>query len=192
MAQPLDVAVRELTRDTADAGKGDCPPLLKGTVPFSGERDRILVLVTDGQVGNEDQILRLLGKRLGGLRIFTLGIDQAVNEGFLKRLAALGGGFCEVVESEDRLDEVMKRLHSRIGTPLLTGLRLEAAGFGVEERATVPSRVPDLFAGAALTIMGRYRGVAEGSFLVSGQGGSITVPSAGSAILPIITAGGKR
>src|SRR2546422_7760728 len=39
--------------------------------PELSPRERILVLITDGQVGNEDQILRLLGKRLGGLRIFT-------------------------------------------------------------------------------------------------------------------------
>ena len=48
------------------------------------------------------------------MRIFTLGIDQAVNEGFLKRLACLGGGCCELVESEDRLDDVMDRIHRRI------------------------------------------------------------------------------
>jgi Ca-activated chloride channel family protein len=157
MAQPLDLAVKQLE----EASRGRQPPEV--------QRDRILVLITDGQVGNEDQILRLLGKRLAGLRIFTLGIDQAVNEGFLKRLATLGGGFCEVVESEDRLDEVMKRLHSRIGTPVLTGLKLEEAGFGIAAGMTVPSRLPDLFAGAALQVMGRYQGVPEGSFLVSGQ-----------------------
>ncbi len=56
------------------------------------ERDRILVLVTDGQVGNEDQVLKVLGARLKGIRVFTLGIDQAVNEGFLRRLAELGAG----------------------------------------------------------------------------------------------------
>src|SRR3954453_18404017 len=93
MAQPLDLAVKQL------AATADGP-----------QRERILELITFGQVGNEDQILRLLGKRLVGLRIFTLGIDQAVNEGFLKRLAALGGGFCEVVESEDRLDEGRHKL----------------------------------------------------------------------------------
>src|SRR5205807_342723 len=131
MAQPLDLAVKQL------AAAADAP-----------QRDRILVLITDGQVGNEDQILRLLGKRLGGLRIFTLGIDQAVNEGFLKRLAALGGGFCEVVESEDRLDEVMKKLQRRIEQPLLSGLHLEAVGFRMEPQTMVPARLPDLSAAA--------------------------------------------
>ncbi len=61
-------------------------------------RDRILVLVTDGQVGNEDQVLRSIGPRLKRIRVFTLGIDQAVNGGFLRRLAeqGQGGSSCEL------------------------------------------------------------------------------------------------
>jgi Ca-activated chloride channel family protein len=153
LAQPLEHAVKELAKTASET-----------TGPK--DRERILVLITDGQVGNEDQILRALGKRLANLRIFTLGIDQAVNAGFLKRLAALGGGFCELVESEDRLDEVMDKLHGRIATPVLTGLRLEAAGFRLDPETIVPAHLPDLFAGAAVTIMGRYRGAAKGSLVL--------------------------
>jgi Ca-activated chloride channel family protein len=159
MAQPLDLAVRALT----EASGGRQSP------GAAAPRDRILVLITDGQVGNEDQILHLLGKRLAGLRIFTLGIDQAVNEAFLKRLATLGGGFCEVVESEDRLDEVMKRLHSRIATPVLSGLNVEASGLRLQAETVVPGRLPDLFTGAALTVLGRYQGAHEGSLVLSGR-----------------------
>jgi Ca-activated chloride channel family protein len=144
MAQPLDWAVRNLT----------------------GQRDRVLVLVTDGQVGNEDQILNLLGQRLQGIRIFTLGIDRAVNEAFLKRLAALGGGSCDVVESEDRLDEVMGKVQRRIGTPLLTGVQFEAGGVRLEADAQVPARLPELYAGVPLQVMGRYRGAPEGSVVL--------------------------
>ena len=79
------------------------------------------MLVTDGQVGNEDQILQDLGPALARIRVFTLGIDQAVNEAFLRRLAELGRGSCELVESEDRLDEVMTAIHRQIGTPLADG-----------------------------------------------------------------------
>lgn len=138
MAQPLDLAVANLKHDLG--------------------RDSILVLVTDGQVGNEDQILKSLGKRVANLRIFTLGIDMAVNEGFLKRLAILGGGCCDLVESEDRLDEVMDKIHRRIAAPVLTGLHLEAGSFKIDQDTLVPARMPDLFAGVSLVVMGRYHG----------------------------------
>jgi Ca-activated chloride channel family protein len=140
------------------------------------------VLVTDGQVGNEDQLLRLLSQRLGGVRVYTVGVDTAVNEGFLKRLAGLGGGACELVESEDRLDEVMDRVHRRIGTPLLTGLELEPAGLDVDRASLAPGRLPDLFAGSPLVVSGRFEGAPEGDVVVrgrdaAGQPWSATVPT---------------
>ena len=88
---------------------------------------------------------RHLGPALARIRVFTLGIDQAVNEAFLRRLAELGRGACELVESEHRLDEVMAAIHRQIGTPLLTGLALEPEGFTIEADSLVPERLPDLF-----------------------------------------------
>jgi len=67
--EPLEQAVRLLTDET------------KGARP--ADRDRVLVLVTDGQVGNEDQILQRIGARLAGIRVHVVGIDRAVNAGFL-------------------------------------------------------------------------------------------------------------
>ena len=130
------------------------------------ERDRVLVLVTDGQVGNEDQVLATLGRKLNGIRVFTLGIDLAVNEAFLRRLAERGGGACELVESEQRLDEVMQSVHRRIGAPLLTGLYLEGEGVAIEPGEVVPRRLPDLFNGSPLLILGRYHGREESSLAI--------------------------
>ena len=139
----------------------------------SHDRERILVLVTDGQVGNEDQVLKVLGARLKGIRVFTLGIDQTVNEGFLRRLAELGqgGGSCELVESEDRLDAVMDVIHRRIGTPVVTDVCLlpEASGLDFLADTLVPDRPPSLFAGSPLLLMGRYRGRPKGAVELRGQ-----------------------
>lgn len=136
MAQPLDRAVQALSEDMG--------------------RDRILVLLTDGQVGNEDQILKMLAPRLAGIRIFTLGIDQAVNAGFLRRLAMAGGGSFDVVESEDRLDDVMDKIQRRIGPPVLSNLTLE--GDGIDTSTLTTPKLPDIFAGSPLTLLGRFRG----------------------------------
>ena len=108
-----------------------------------------------------------------GIRVFTLGIDRAVNEGFLRRLAELGqgGGSCELVESEDRLDAVMDSIHRRIGTPVVTDVGLEPAASGLEvlADALVPDRPPSLFAGSPLLMLGRYRGRPHGPVEVCGK-----------------------
>ena len=118
----------------------------------------MLVLVTDGQVGNEDQILARTAAALAGVRVHTVGIDQAVNAGFLGRLAAAGGGRCELVESEDRLDEAMDHIHRRIGAPLVTSLTLAAEGLDRAGCTLAPARLPDLFPGVPLVVSGRYPG----------------------------------
>jgi Ca-activated chloride channel family protein len=159
MAEPLDRAVTELTRTPGEPGAS----------ATGGRVDRVLVLITDGQVGNEDEILRRLGPRVQGIRIFTLGIDRAVNAAFLRRLADLGGGASEVVESEARLDEVMDQVNRHVGTPVLTGLSLVPAGLDVVPDSVVPTRLPDLFAGAPVQVSGRYRGPARGAVVLRGQ-----------------------
>lgn len=121
-------------------------------------RDAIVVLVTDGQVAGEDVLLRTLQTSAAGKmpRIFAVGIDQAVNAGFLQRLAQLGRGECELVESEDRLDEVMDRFHRLVGTPRLIDVALETQGLSWDPQSLVPSRLPDLFEGRPLTILARH------------------------------------
>ncbi|GAA0550442.1 VIT domain-containing protein [Actinomadura livida] len=137
-------------------------------------RDRVLVLITDGQVGNEDQILARLEPRLRDVRVHTVGIDQAVNAGFLNRLAAVGQGRCELVESEDRLDEAMEHIHHRIAAPLATGLTLHADGLEIMPDSVAPARLGALFLGVPLVIAGRFRGTATGSLTVRGTGSTGT------------------
>jgi len=179
-------ALEYLARIEARGGTEMAEPLLQATDRLLGKkaghqkrptleqpgRDAILVLVTDGQVGNEDQILQTLAPELGGIRVFTLGIDRAVNEAFLRRLAELGRGRCELVESEDRLDQVMEAIHRQIGTPLLTDLALEPEGFTIEPDSLVPERLPDLFAGAPVLVLGRFQGQAAGRLAVRARAAS--------------------
>jgi Ca-activated chloride channel family protein len=182
-------AVEWLARLEARGGTEMLDPLRAAATLLAGEdagRDRFLILVTDGQVGAEDQILAAVAPLTGGTRIFTLGIDQAVNAGFLRRLAAAGAGRCELVESEGRLDEVMTSLHRRISPPVVTGLRVESATAGCELTAgeTAPARDPDLFPGAPCTLSGRWLGAArpaEVTLTVLGDGGfreQVTVATA--------------
>jgi Ca-activated chloride channel family protein len=131
-----------------------------GLIPQDTDSQRsILVLITDGEVTGEDAILRTLGRRGQPSlpRIFTIGIDRAVNAGFLRKLADYGQGDCELVESEDRLDQAMDRIHRSIGTPLLTQVRVETLDGELVADSLAPGRVPDLYVDRPLTLFGRHR-----------------------------------
>jgi Ca-activated chloride channel homolog len=148
-------AVEHLARMDARGGTELLEPLRDGLALLrDGQRDRVLVLVTDGQVGNEDQILREVDTALAGVRVHTVGIDQAVNAGFLGRLAIAGHGRCELVESEDRLDDAMSRIHRRIGNPVITDVQLDGAGV----QGDSVTGLGDLFPGVPLVVAGRYAG----------------------------------
>ena len=154
-------AVEQLGKVEARGGTELASPLELAARMLAGgylDRERVIVLITDGQVGNEDHILRSLTPSLRDIKMFTLGIDQAVNAAFLKRLAGAGGGLCELVESEDRLDEVMAKVHRRIGTPIATELTVRGNGLEIDHASIAPKKLPDVYAGAPVTIMGRYRG----------------------------------
>ena len=120
-------------------------------------RQPIIVIVTDGQVSGEDVILKTVQHSSGGRmpRIHTVGIDEAVNEGFLRRLADLGQGTFDLVESEARLDEAMDHIHRTIATPALKQLRLEPIGWEMEKDCLAPERLPDLYDDRPLMIFGR-------------------------------------
>lgn len=147
-------------------GGTEMGPALEAAVRLlaqTGDTERTIVLVTDGQVAGEDVLLRTLASAAGGRmpRIHTLGIDQAVNAGFLHKLADAGGGRCELVESEDRLDEVMDQIHRTIGAPVLTQLALDSRRFEPVPGSLVPARLPDVFADRPMTVYGRYLGAPQ-------------------------------
>ena len=166
MLAPL-VRAAELLADEAPERADGAATL--GAPPTDADRERVLVLVTDGQVGNEDQILAELAPRLRGIRVHTVGIDVAVNDAFLRRIAALGGGHSELVESEDRLDVAMEAIHRRIGSPLVTGLALTASGLDIIAETVTPTPLPSLYTGAALVLTGRYRGQPAGEVELTGR-----------------------
>jgi Ca-activated chloride channel family protein len=111
----------------------------------SFQRLPVIVLITDGQVGNEAQVLKHAKRDLGATRIFTVGIDTAVNEPFLQRLSAVGGGTCTSCAPGEALDDALTLVGRQIGTPLVTGLRIEGGDLAA------PSHAPDLFAGRSST-----------------------------------------
>jgi hypothetical protein len=98
-----------------------------------------------------------------------VGIDTAVNEGLLTRMADSTGGMVEMVESEDRLDEVMERIHQRLVSPLVSGLGIQSAGLDIILESLVPAKLPNLVPGVPVVVRGRYRGTPTGGVCVEGR-----------------------
>ncbi len=132
-------------------------------------RNRIPVIVclTDGQIGDESRVLKRIQKELGDTRVFTVGIDTAVNHGFLSRLASLGGGTATFVEPGTALEDALQAVGREIGTPLIVDLAIHAADSEIDLASIAPMRIPDLFAGRTSTAF--FRMNKSGEIRVSGK-----------------------
>lgn len=121
---------------------------------------QMFVFLTDGFVGDEDAILRLVREERGDARFFAFGIGSSVNRYLIDGVGEHGGGGSEVVlPRPGEVERAARRLLALIDSPVLVDLSLDWRGLPVEE--VYPRRLPDLYAGGTLDLVGRYR-VAEG------------------------------
>ena len=123
--------------------------VLKKTSEFSLTRRRVIVLITDGQVGNEGQILAMM-KQHPDVIVHTFGIDSAVNDSFLKQLASRQGGTCTLRTPQEDVGSSITALAKQLGGAVLTDLKVEG---GWEHPA--PERV-SLVGGETISILVRH------------------------------------
>ncbi|HWN69904.1 MAG TPA: VIT domain-containing protein, partial [Haliangium sp.] len=136
-------------------------------VPHDPARLRITVFLTDGYIGNEDEILAMVARHMGDARLFSFGVGSAVNRYLLEEMAAMGRGAVQFVRPDEDTEAAVRRFHDRIDAPVLTDLRVDWKGLAVAD--TVPGRVPDLFAGQPLVLSGHYTRPGRATITVHGR-----------------------
>jgi Ca-activated chloride channel family protein len=121
---------------------------LNGGDADSGVRQ--VVFLTDGAVGNEDELFRLIQARLGDSRLFTVGIGSAPNSHFMRKAAELGRGTFTYIGRVDEVGARMSELFAKLEAPVLKGITLQWPDAARAE--AWPARVPDLYAGEPLVV----------------------------------------
>ncbi|RYX89028.1 VWA domain-containing protein, partial [bacterium] len=135
----------------------------------------LILLLTDGQIGDESRVLKRIQKELNDSRVFTVGIDTAVNESFLKRLAVLGGGTSTFVVPGEELETALQVIGREIGNPLLIDINIQDENSNIIDNSTAPANIPDLFAGRTVNIF--FKAKNPDSITVTGkffQGGNFS------------------
>ena len=118
----------------------------------------IIIVLTDGEIGNESHIFARIQKELDDNRVFTIGIDTAVNDGFLRRLASLGGGTSTFVQPGAQLETALSHVGREIGTPLVMDITLEDLNCGLDKNSIAPNVISDLFEGRSVNTFFRLSG----------------------------------
>jgi Ca-activated chloride channel family protein len=118
-------------------------------------RLRQIVFLTDGAVGNEEQLFRTIGERLGDSRLFTIGIGSAPNSHFMREAARLGRGTFTYIGNPGEVKDRMTALFRKLESPALADLTLELAGAG--EAEILPGPIPDVYVGEPVVVAVRAR-----------------------------------
>lgn len=155
-------------------------------------RIRQIVFLTDGAVGNEDQLFRMIRERLGDSRLFTVGIGSAPNSHFMSKAAQFGAGSFTYIGRIEEVKQRMDALFAKLESPVLKGVRIDWGGaVGVE---AWPSQVPDLYAGEPVMVLFSAERIG-GPLTVSAQAGGGTwmarvpvAPAAGENALSVLWA----
>src|SRR5215470_8205133 len=115
------------------------------------ERVRQVIFLTDGAVGNEEELFTLIRARLGASRLFTVGIGSAPNSHFMTKAAQLGRGTFTYIGRIEEVREKMGELFAKLESPVLKQVELHWPE-GVQAEAW-PKRVPDLYAGEPVVVV---------------------------------------
>ena len=120
----------------------------------SGDRLPIVVLLTDGYIGNEASVLRSMVGHLGHARVFALGVGSSPNRFLIERAAEVGRGQAVFATPTEDAAKVGERFASLIARPVFTDVTVDWGDLDV--RDVYPRRIPDLFAGRPVVLHGRF------------------------------------
>jgi Ca-activated chloride channel family protein len=131
---------------------------------------RHIVLLTDGDLGNEEQIFAALRHDLGGARLYTVAIGSAPNLFLATKMAQYGRGTFTHIADIHAIQQQMTRLFESIESPVLTDVKLSFEG--VEVSDVYPERLPDLFQQQPLLIFGRISKGSVGKVHLTARAGA--------------------
>jgi Ca-activated chloride channel family protein len=150
--------------------------------PAKGRRRRI-VLLTDGQVSNEDEVIELARSHSRTTRFFTFGLGAGASDHLVRGVARAGGGASEMVAPGERIEPKVLRHVRRMGLEHAEKVRLEWTG--LEVRDATPAALPELVPGEILTVIASVvdgrSGEARLVFEIGGREFQLACPVAPSA-----------
>ena len=121
---------------------------LKG--PQDSTRLQQIILITDGQIGNEDELFELLTHRLGTKRVFTVGIGSTPNSYLMRKTAEFGRGTFTYVGNANEVKVKLDGLFKKLEHPVLNDIQLDRTGWAALEH--YPPLIADLYEGEPIVL----------------------------------------
>ncbi len=188
-------ALKQLRGLMAGGGTEMAKALVRALEPMRPECQRQVVLLTDGYIGFENEVIREVHANLpAGARLHAVGIGSAPNRTLTRGAARAGRGIELIVGTAADAREAAKRLCRAMAAPVLTDLAVRGSavrGAAPEKAGDVLVGRPALLAlelapeGGTIEIEGRLAGKPEPWIERIQVGPSLRVDSGARRALPI-------
>ncbi|HEY9345305.1 MAG TPA: marine proteobacterial sortase target protein, partial [Inquilinus sp.] len=144
-------------------------------------RLRQVVFLTDGAIGNEQQLFDTIAGMRGRSRVFMVGIGSAPNSFLMSRAAELGRGTFTQIGAPEQVQERMRTLFEKLESPVVTNL---SASFSAGGADATPETLPDLYRGEPVVLAAKLAAL-SGTIEIKGMIGDrpwiVTLPVAQAA-----------
>ncbi|MFT6400495.1 MAG: Ca-activated chloride channel family protein [Bradymonadia bacterium] len=166
--ETLDAAVEYVRACAANMGGTEILTPLEHILgqPVQDGVLRKVLLLTDGQVSNEADVIRLAQTHRDHTTVFTFGIGAGASEHLVRGIARASGGLAEFIYPGERIEPKVLRTFGRVRAPSLPEPRVS----WTEQVELAPARLPRLYPSDVLTVFARSSTAFEGELqLTAGE-----------------------
>lgn len=136
------------------------------------KRPFFVIFMTDGKptIGEteEDPLLKKVAAlNKENVRIFTFGIGSNLNTHLLDKITESTNAYRTYVLPDEDIELKVSDFYSKASSPVLTDIKVEFDK-NVRVSDVYDKKLPDLFKGGSISLMGRYKGSGKSTITVSG------------------------
>ncbi|MBW9152041.1 VIT and VWA domain-containing protein [Clostridium estertheticum] len=133
------------------------------------KEENIIFLFTDDVVEDEKEILDFVEDNIKESRIFPFGINTSVNSYFINKLARISYGAAEVINPDERIEDIVLKQFNRIKNPIVTDIEIDWGKMKVE--TTFPRTIEYMYDKEPFSIFAKVNGDVGGVVILKGKVG---------------------
>ncbi|MBU3198344.1 VIT and VWA domain-containing protein [Clostridium estertheticum] len=133
------------------------------------KEENIIFLFTDDVVEDEKEILDFVEDNIKESRIFPFGINTSVNSYFINKLARISYGAAEVINPDERIEDIVLKQFNRIKNPIVTDIEIDWGKMKVE--TTFPRTIEYMYDKEPFSIFAKINGDVGGVVILKGKVG---------------------
>ena len=118
----INSALKYIEKIDADLGGTEVLAPLKDICSNIAKKD--IILITDGEVGNEADVLELVRENSRNTRIFVVGIGYGPNDYFVRQVAKTSRGASELIAPGERIEPKVLRLFGKVMSESIQDIKI--------------------------------------------------------------------